>query len=318
MRDATTERTDDQTPENARPSAGVNGKRVPNIPAPIFPTRSPRTPFPPGATDCHAHLFGSQTLYPLLPKTHFVPHECLLEDYIRMLKAIGCQRSVLIQPSVYGIRNDVIEDALKRAPKSIALRAVAVVDPRISELELERLHGLGFRGIRINLAADTSGLQLSDARTLADRIRPFGWHLQFYADFHRQPELAEALEELDIPLVIDHFGRAQAVAGLGARGFRLLLRLLRRDNVYAKLSAPYFISKSHPVYGDVAPLAAAMLEVAPDRLVWGTDWPHASARAQMPDDGDLADVLAGWIPDAVARARILVTTPARLYGFEDP
>ena len=318
MQDATTERTGDRAPEHHRPPAGVDGQRAPDIPAPIFPTRSPRTPFPIGATDCHAHLFGSQARYPLLPKTHFVPHECLLEDYVRVLDAIGCRRAVLIQPSVYGVRNDVIEDALTRAPEGISLRAVAVVDPDIAERELERLHGLGFRGIRINLAADTSGLQLSDARALADRIRPFGWHLQFYADFQRRPELAEALEGLDVPLVIDHFGRAQAAEGPDARGFRALLRLLRRDNVYAKLSAPYFISKQDPGYGDVAPLAAAMLDVAADRLIWGTDWPHASARAQMPDDGDLADALARWIPDAGERERILVSTPARLYGFEDP
>ena len=318
MQDATTERTDDRTPEHHRLLAGADGQRVPDIPAPVFPTRSPRTPFPPGATDCHAHLFGSQARYPLLPQTHFVPHECLLEDYVRMLDAIGCQRAVLIQPSVYGVRNAVIEDALARASKGISLRAVAVVEPDITERELERLHGLGFRGIRINLAAGTSGLQLSDARALADRIHAFGWHLQFYADFQHQPELAEALEGLDVPLVIDHFGRAQAVAGPDAPGFQVLLRLLRRDNIYAKLSAPYFISAQDPGYGDVAPLAAAMLDVAPDRLIWGSDWPHASARAQMPDDGDLADALAHWIPDAGARERILVATPARLYGFDDP
>jgi len=318
MRDETTERTGERTSEHRRPIAGAGDQRTPDIPAPIVPTRTPCTQFPRGATDCHAHLFGPQALYPLLPQTHFVPHECLLEDYIRMLKTIGCQRAVLIQPSVYGIRNDLVEDALARAPEGVSLRGVAVVDPDIGEHELERLHQLGFRGIRINLAAGTGGLQLSDARVLADRIRPFGWHLQFYADFHRQPELADALERLDATLVIDHFGRAPAAAGCDAPGFQMLLRLLRRDNVYAKLSAPYFISGQHPGYGDVAPLAAAMLDVAPDRLVWGTDWPHASARAQMPDDGDLADVLARWIPEADARARVLTSTPARLYGFDDP
>jgi 2-pyrone-4,6-dicarboxylate lactonase len=318
MRDATTERTSDRASEYHRPIPSSGDQRAPNIPAPIVPARMPRTQFPPGATDCHAHLFGPQARYPLLPQTHFVPHECLLEDYIRTLTSIGCQRAVLIQPSVYGSRNDLIEDALARAPEGVSLRGVAVVDPDIGEYELERLHGLGFRGIRINLAAGTSGLQLSDARLLADRIRSFGWHLQFYADFQQQPELADELERLDATLVIDHFGRAPAAEGTDAPGFQKLLRLLRRDNIYAKLSAPYFISKQHPDYQDITPLAAAMLDVAPDRLVWGTDWPHASARAQMPDDDDLADLLARWIPDAGARARVLASTPARLYGFDDP
>jgi len=312
------ETTDNRASEHHRPISGAGDQRVPNIPAPIVPTRMPRTQFPRGATDCHAHLFGPQERYPLLPQTHFVPHECLLEDYVRTLTAIGCQRAVLIQPSVYGNRNDLIEDALALAPEGVSLRGVAVVDPDIGEHELERLHRLGFRGIRINLAAGTSGLQLSDARVLANRIRSFGWHLQFYADFQQQPELADELEQLDATLIIDHFGRTPAAEGTNAPGFQKLLRLLRRDNVYAKLSAPYFISQQHPDYQDVAPLAAAMLDVAPDRLVWGTDWPHASARAQMPDDGDLADVLARWIPDADARARILTSTPARLYGFDDP
>lgn len=318
MRYATTECTGGGASEHHGLIASVGEQRAPDIPAPIVPTRSPRTRFPRDATDCHAHLFGAQARYPLLSQTHFVPHECVLEDYVRMLEAIGCHRAVLVQPSVYGTRNDVIEEALKCPPDGIALRAVAVVDRHIGDLELERLHGLGFRGIRINLAAGTSGLRLSDARALAPRIRAFGWHLQFYADFHRQPDIADALEDLDATIVLDHFGRAPASAGVEAPGFQALLRLLRRDNVHAKLSAPYFVSGRHPGYEDVAPLADAMLKAAPDRLVWGTDWPHASARAQMPDDGDLADVLAHWIPDPAARERILVSTPARLYGFDDP
>ena len=287
--------------------------RKPDIPLPVTPTRTPRVRFPAGSTDCHAHVFGPQERFPLLPATHFVPHVTDLPQYCTMLRAIGCDRAVLVQPSVYGTDNSAIEEAL--AQSDIALRAVAVVAPDIADRELERLHELGFRGIRINTASWTQGLRLSDARRLAERIRHMGWHLQFYANFREQPEVEEILASLPVPVVIDHFGRIRASEGLDAPAFQAVLRLLRRDHCFAKLIGPYFISDRFPDYEDIAPFAHAMVEAAPDRVVWGTDWPHASAREKMQDDGDLADLLESWVPDKQTRRQVLVTNPERLYGF---
>ncbi len=287
--------------------------RLPDIPPPVRDTHAPRWKFPAKACDSHAHIFGPASRFAILPDTHFVPHECPLADYLRMLRIIGCERAVLVQPSVYGTDNTAISEALQSG--EFELRGVAVVREDVTDKQLEDLHAQGFRGIRINTASATPGLRLEHAPGLAQRIRHLGWHLQFFVDLEAMPELEPRLAALPVDLVIDHFGRVAAAGGVEAPAFRALLRLLGRDHCWGKLTGPYFLSGRGPAFADVAALARAMVEVAPDRLVWGTDWPHPSARAQMPNDGDLADMLASWVPDSAARTRILVDNPARLYGF---
>lgn len=288
--------------------------RLPDIPAPIVPTRRPARTMPAGATDCHAHVFGAQDRYPLKAETHFVPHETPWTMYAALLRSLGCERAVLVQPSVYGSDNAAIEHALA-APEGLALRAIAVVAPGIADAELDRLHALGFRGVRINLAAATRGLGLADAKALAPRLRERGWHLQVYADLQAEPALADELARLPLPVVLDHFGRVPASGGLASPGAQALLRLLAQEHGWVKLSAPYFVSTDFPAWADLAPLARAIVQAAPDRTLWGTDWPHASARRFMQADAELADALATWVPDDEARRRVLVDNPARLYGF---
>lgn len=295
-------------------ATGDNGTRfVPDIPPPIATTRPPRVRLPAGACDCHAHVFGPPEWARLLPDTHFRPHECPLPDYLRMLRVLGVHRAVLVQPSVYGTDNALIAQALRHP--GFELRGVAVVSPDIATADLKAMHHQGFRGVRVNTASATPGLQLQHVPALADRIRPLGWHLQFFVDLQRQPELAEQLAGLDIPIVIDHFGKVPARGGVDSPAARALLHLLAMPHCWAKLMGPYFISNDFPQHADVDALAQAMVALAPDRLLWGTDWPHPSARHQMPNDGDLADMLARWVPDEATRHRILVSNPARLYGF---
>jgi 2-pyrone-4,6-dicarboxylate lactonase len=288
--------------------------RKPDIPAPVAHPHAPKVAFPPGACDCHAHIFGPQDKFKLLPKTHFVPHVCLLEDYIRMLRILGCERAVLVQPSVYGTDNSAIIEALRS--KKFEMRAVAVVAPDVSDRELEDLHAVGYRGIRINTASGTPGLKITDAPRLAERIKPLGWHLQFFANLRLMPELEAHLARLPVNIVIDHFACIAAADGLDSPPFQSLLRLLRRDNCWAKLMGPYFASEQFPKYPDLVPIARAMIEAAPDRVVWGSDWPHPSARGKLPDDGDLADMFFDWAPDEHQRRRILVDNPRRLYSFD--
>ena len=288
--------------------------RAPDIPAPVANPHPPKIPFPAGACDCHAHIFGAQDRYPLLPKTHFVPHENPLTDYVRMLRTLGCARGVLVQPSVYGTDNTLMVEALKS--RTFDLRAVAVVAADISDREIEALHAVGFRGIRINTASATPGLKLADAPQLAARIKPLGWHLQFFVNLRDMPQMEAELARLPINIVIDHFARIATADGLNAPPYQALLRLLQRDNVWAKLMGPYFISDGFPHYPDITPFARGMIEAAPDRVVWGSDWPHPSAREKMPDEGDLADMLAEWAPDPAQYRKILVDNPRRLYGFD--
>jgi predicted TIM-barrel fold metal-dependent hydrolase len=284
----------------------------PTMPNPIADTRKPRVRFPSGSTDCHAHVFESR--FKLLPDAHVIPPECTLDAYTRMLRTIGCDRAVLVQPSIYGTDNAAIEEALVSG--KFNLRGIAVVAPDVSDRELERLHGLGFRGIRVNIASGTPGLKLADAPRLAERVKPLGWHLQFFANFREHPSLADEIAQLDITVVIDHFARVPASEGVNGHAFQALLALMRRDNCYAKLMGPYFVSDHPPDYADITPLARALVAVAPDRLVWATDWPHTQGKKYMPNDGDLADMLAEWAPDEAQRRKILVDNPARLYGFE--
>jgi len=287
--------------------------RAPTIPGPVPDTRPPKFKLPPGACDCHAHVFGPQNRYPYLPQATYIPPDALAGDYARMLKTLGCKRGVLVQPSVYGTDNAAMLDALHSG--IFAFRGVAVVDDQISDRELEDMHRAGVRGVRINLASTTPGLTLEQAPRLAARLKALGWHLQFFFDIGKVSGIEERLSKLDIDIVIDHFGRVRADDGVDAPPFQTLLRLLKRDNVWAKLMGPHFLSDKMPDFPDVTPFACAAAAAAPDRVVWGTDRPHPSAHGLAPNDGALADLLLDWIPDEAQRQKVLVTNPARLYGF---
>lgn len=287
--------------------------RTPNIPGFIPATRKPRTPFPAGACDCHAHVFGPQERFPYVANAAYIAPDALTADYVGMLKNNGCDRGVLVQPSVCGTDNRCMVDALRSGLHE--LRGIAVVEADISDRELEELHAAGVRGVRINLASDTEGLTLADGERLAPRLKSLGWHLQFYLDLPKMPEAAEKLAKLKITIVIDHFARCPAADGVTSPAFQALQRLVSRDNVWAKIMGPYFVSMNAPLYPDVTPMARALVAAAPERIVWGTDWPHPGARALMPEDALLADLLAEWVPDERQRHRVLVENPARLYGF---
>ena len=288
-------------------------ERAPTLPAPDPNTRKPRVSFPAGSCDCHAHVFGPQARFPYVPNAAYIPRDALAEDYARMLRTIGCERAVLVQPSVYGTDNSAMLHALRSGV--FAFRGVAVVDENVSDRELEDMHAAGVRGVRINLASVTPGLTLAQAPRLAARLKALGWHLQFFMELRKFPEAEEKLSSLEIDIVIDHFGRVRADDGVDAPAFQTLLRLLRRDNVWAKLIGPYFISDQAPHFADTTPFARAVVAAAPDRTVWGTDWPHPAAHSCMPNDGDLADLLLEWVPDEAQRRKVLVDNPARLYGF---
>jgi predicted TIM-barrel fold metal-dependent hydrolase len=287
--------------------------RAPDIPGFIPGTRKPATRFPAGACDCHAHVFGPQDRFPYAANAAYIPPDALTADYVGMLQNNGCDRGVLVQPSVYGTDNSAMVDALRSGLH--ALRGIAVVEADVADRELEDLHAAGVRGVRINLASATEGLTLADGKRLAPRLKALGWHLQFYLDLPKMPGAEIELAGLPITIVIDHFARCPAADGVDSPAFQALLRLVRRDNVWAKAMGPYFISKNAPLYPEVTPLARALVAAAPERIVWGTDWPHPGARALMPEDHVLADLLAAWVPDEAQRRKVLVDNPARLYGF---
>jgi len=229
-----------------------------------------------------------------------------------MLAALGFERAVIVQPSVYGTDNRCTRDAVVASGGK--WRGVAVVEPGVSDSLLAELHAAGFRGVRINLLFK-GGLQLDALERIAHAIKPLGWHVQLLLDGRDLPELAERLGRLPVDIVVDHMGHMPASLGIGHEGFQTLLQLLRGGRCWVKLSGAYRSSAKPQPYDDAVPFARALVETASDKLVFGTDWPHPSISVPMPQDASLLDLLPAWAPDEATRRQILVENPARLYDF---
>lgn len=289
---------------------------VQNIPACQGPDRNPRAPRfapPPGATDTHAHVFGPAQNYDWTPDRSYTPPDSPTSEYMALLDRLGLDRGVIVQPSVYGTDNRATLDALRSEPDR--LRGVAVVDADVSDAEIERMHGLGVRGVRFNLLY-RGGVAYEAAETLSRRIAPLGWHLQFLIDISEFDGFAAKLAALPVPVVIDHMGHMNAAKGVDHPAFRDLLALLADGRTWVKLSGSYRVSAQETLpYDDVRPLARALVSARSDRMVFGTDWPHPAVTRPMPNDGDLLDLLADWVPDEATRKRILCDNPAVLYDF---
>lgn len=275
--------------------------------------RKPRWRIPAGATDCHAHVIGPAWRYPFVANRSYTPPDALLADYRYMLETLGLTRSVLVQPSMHGDDNTVMMRAIAET-SDMDMRAVVVVPPDIDDAALNDLHDLGARGVRINLIYAGGNVDLRAASDIAARIRPLGWHIQVLADVSAIPDLMPELSRLPVPLVFDHFGHMAAAKGPADKGFAAMLELVRRGNTWVKISGAYRLSGQGFPYSDVRPLCDALVEANPDRLVWGTDWPHTVTPA-MPNDGDLIDLVCDWLGDEALIEKVLVRNPAQLYGF---
>jgi len=285
-------------------------------PACAGPDRSPRKAsfaLPAGATDSHAHVFGPREQYSYAGNRLYTPPPVYLKNYLHMLDAVGFTRAVVVQSGVHGTNNAVIVDAI--AQSNGRLKGIALIDETTTDAELDRLNAAGVRGFRANLVAKI-GVQFDAAKKLAARVKHLGWHAQFLLDVETFPGLDQVLADFPVEVVIDHMGRPDTQRGIDAPGFQALIRLLQSGRGWSKLSAPYRTSTQPFPHADITPFARALINAAPDQLVWGSDWPHVMLDSAMPNDGDLADQLAVWAPIAATRAKILVANPQRLYGFE--
>ncbi|RPI47232.1 MAG: GntR family transcriptional regulator [Betaproteobacteria bacterium] len=292
------------------------GAEPPLCAAPDPAPRKPKLKLPALACDCHAHICGPQSRYAYWSGRVYTPMDCLLPAYRQMLRTLGVQRAVLVQPSVYGCDNTAMLDAMREAGPDF--RGVAVVDETVSDVELERMHAAGVRGLRCNIVdivEDQGKLPLAMLERLAGKIKPFGWHIELLMHADEFPAMDRAFADFPVDIVLGHLGYQRAEKGIDDPGFQALLRLMRAGKAWVKLTGPYRISSQGVPYPDTVPFAQALLEAAPERVVWGSDWPHVMVKGPMPNDGDLCDLLAGWIPDATLRQRVLVDNPARLYGF---
>ena len=258
------------------------------------PDRNPRKPkvvLPGGSIDTHVHVF--EPGYPLSPGRGYNPPDSTLADLKHLHATLGVDRVVFTQPSIYGIDNSAILDGMAALDKS------------------------GARGVRLN--TDNKGgmpIEMNEIPDLVARIAPFGWHIEFLFPGKDIVELMPVFGALKVPMSIGHFAYQPATAGVRAAGFQALLELVRRGNTWVKISGANRVSATDlPPYDDVKPMAHALIEAAPDRIMWGTDWPHPNKYVANPNDGDLLDAFGDWVTDRGMRRRILVDTPAAFYRF---
>lgn len=271
---------------------------------------------PAGSTDCHCHVFEDPARYPLTPARSYTPAPASLDGYLAMCDALGIQRTVQVNASVYGNDNRITLDLIRELGQHRA-RGVAGLAADVSHGELEALHEGGFRGVRVSTHVQGYG-GTDHIEDMARRIKPFGWHLQIHVAHSRElAGLEDRLMRIDAPLVFDHLGCARGEDGVAGEGFQALLRLLSsRDDCWAKISSWYRRS-GDAEWDDMRPLAQAMAACRPDRLLFGTNWPHPNLfRAEdMPDDRRLVSAFLSWVPDPEVQRQILVRNPEALYGF---
>lgn len=271
-------------------------------------------PLPPGACDAHMHIFDGR----FAPSPHWKrkPPHADVAAYRALQQRNGTERCVVVTPSTYAVDNACTLDALAQLGDSA--RGVAVVDAGVDDEELDRLAAHGICGLRVNFVSPQSwGETTPDMlQTLAAKAARLGWHIQVFAHPQQLLSMEPLLAALPVPLVIDHIGRVDPQEGTGGGAFALLRRLLDGGNTWVKLSGVYMRSREGaPRYGDMAPIGEALVRHAPERLVWGSDWPHTTEPAGSVNDDDLVNVLLAWCGDPGTLHRVLVDNPARLYGF---
>jgi 2-pyrone-4,6-dicarboxylate lactonase len=269
---------------------------------------------PPGACDAHCHVFGPAARFPFAPTRAYTPPDAGVDELRRLHDRLGLDRAVVVQASCHGTDNAALVDALRQGEGRYA--GVAMIDDTTGDDELDELHEAGVRGARVNFVAHLGGApDLEQFDRMVARLATRGWHVVLHFDAADLATYAGLLDRMPCPYVIDHMARVDATAGLDQAPLRALLGLLADDRCWVKVSgAERLTGGGPPPYDDVVPFARALIAAAPDRVLWGTDWPHPNVR-HMPDDGDLVDLLAEFAPDEATRNRILVDNPERLYDF---
>jgi 2-pyrone-4,6-dicarboxylate lactonase len=286
------------------------------IPPPHPDPHPPRAFTPPGgAVDAHCHVFGPAARFPFAPERSYTPPDAGIADFQRLQERLGLSHAVFVQASCHGTDNSAMLDALRRGAGRYA--GVAMIDEEIDDDQLRELHDAGVRGTRFNFVSHLGGAPAPERLArVVERVAELGWHVVLHFDATELGDHAELLDRLPVPYVIDHMARIPAGAGLAQAPFRTLLELLRDDRCWVKLSGAERLTASGPPYHDVVPFARALIDAAPERVLWGTDWPHPNV-ANMPDDGDLIDLVAAFAPDEATRRQLLVSNPRRLYPLAE-
>jgi D-galactarolactone isomerase len=278
---------------------------------PVKDGKTPKIEAPAGAVDTHMHIYHHR--YPTAATAVVKPADAVVADYLAMRQRIGVDRTVVVQPSAYGLDNTCTLDAIAEIGPSA--RGIAVCNEATSDAELERLHRGGIRGLRFFMLKG-GAVSWDSIETMSARIAPLGWHIVLQLDGRDLPQHEATIARLPSDIVIDHTGKFLEPVPLDHPGFASLSRVLDNDKRWLKLAAPYETSKSGPpFYDDVGRIAKALVARIPDRVIWASNWPHPSSGFVGPDDADMLDLLLDWAPDDTTRRKILLDNPVRLYGF---
>jgi 2-pyrone-4,6-dicarboxylate lactonase len=288
---------------------------IPVCPGPIRATKTPSYAAPPGATDTHAHIFGPPGRFPYAEGRTYTPEDCTADDYAAMLATIGFTHAALVQGGAHGTDNRAILGAI--AGNTDNYRGVAVIAPGLREDQLALLDAGGIRGVRLSTMSG-AGITFEQLDQLAAEVRDFGWHILLH--FKESAELIDVvpvLERVKNVFILDHLARVPIAQGTASAEFRALLQLLDTDRCYVKLASLYRLSKEPYPHRDLLPLIHAVVAARPDRIIWGSNWPHPlHYHGVMPDDGDLVDLIPLWVPDPANQQQMLVDNPNALYGFD--
>ena len=282
-------------------------------------TEAPKLKAPPGACDCHHHIYDPARFPPSRPSAQQVPN-ARVEDYRLLQRRLGLGRDIVVTPTPYPAPvsdNQVTLDAIRQLGPNA--RGVVIVYPEITDAELKAYDAAGVRGVRYSLTSGRPGAASTaspaDIEAMSKRVNALGWHVQFNTTAEQIVAAEDLLKRLASPIVFDHMGHLPQPEGIGHPGFRIIRELIDKGRTWVKLSVTYDSSKDGPPgYADVNRVGQAYVRAAPERLVWGSNWPHPS-EPDKPDDAMLFDLLAQWAPDEATRNRILVQNPETLYGF---
>ena len=274
----------------------------------------PTFTLPAGAVDAHCHVFGPGDIFPFAPERKYTPCDASWEDLFSLRDYLGFDKNVVVQATCHGSDNSALLDVLERSEGRA--RGVVTVKPDISAEELQRMHDLGVRGVRFNYVKRLVDPKPDEYyREIIEKIRPLGWHVVLYFEPADLKEKKDFFTSLNIPLVIDHMGRPDVTKPVDGDEFGMFLDFMRENpNVWCKVSCPDRLTASgSPEYADVVPFAKKIVEEFPDRVLWGTDWPHPNMKKEMPDDGILVDYVPSIATTPELQEKLLVTNPTKLY-----
>jgi predicted TIM-barrel fold metal-dependent hydrolase len=296
--------------------ATENPRAIKSCPPPDPNPIKPTFKLPPGACDAHCHVFGPASKFPYSDDRSYTPEDAPVERLRALHAHLGVSRAVIVHASCHGTDNRVTLDAI--ASSSGTYRGVACVDGSVTDNELEELNAGGMRGVRFNFVRHLGGVPDLDVfRSILRRIEPMGWHVVLHFDAQDIVEHAPLIREIKVPFVIDHMGRVKAAEGLAQKPFRMLVDLMRGNPLaWVKVCGSERVSVGKRPFRDAIPFARALIEAAPERILWGTDWPHPNISKDMPNDGELVDLFGETCDDARLQRQILVDNPVRLYGFK--